>query len=134
VVWKKGNGAVGTNTVIMDGRLTTVREEIQAGSVSPHSLVLLFNAASDAEHAQDVETLEQTLELARAIAERAGESLQAEARRLATICEQSLASVRERRSAAAPPEPRETTTTCPECGNEVPPGALRCRRCGHLFL
>ena len=23
---------------------------------------------------------------------------------------------------------------CPECGNEVPLNALRCRRCGHLFL
>jgi ribosomal protein L40E len=119
---------------MMDDQLTAVRNEIEAGSVSPHSLVLLFNAASAAEHAGDVATLEQTLELARAIAEMAGETLQAEAKRLATICEQSLTSVRERLAASAATEPRERMISCPECGNEVPPDALRCRRCGHRFI
>jgi hypothetical protein len=118
----------------MDERLTAVRAEIDAGEVSPHSLVVLFNAASDAEHAGDVATLEETLELARAIAEQAGESLQAEATRLATICEQSLADVRGRGTAAGAPEARAAPLSCPECGNEVPSGALRCRRCGHLFI
>jgi hypothetical protein len=117
----------------MDERLEAVREEIEAGGVSPHSLVVLFNAASDAEHAGDLETLEETLELARAIAERAGESLQAEATRLATICEQSLAGVRERQASQTSGQ-REGRVDCPECGNEVAPGALRCRRCGHLFI
>lgn len=74
----------------MDERLLAVRAEIDAGSVSPHSLVLLFNTASDADHAGDIATLEQTLDLARAIAGMSGESLQAEAERLAAICEQSL--------------------------------------------
>ena len=73
-----------------------VQREIEAGSVSPHSLVLLFTAAADAEHAGDTKTLEQTLGLARAIASLAEENLQAEAERLALVCEQSLAAVRER--------------------------------------
>jgi ribosomal protein L40E len=107
----------------MDERLVAVRQEIEAGSVSPHSLVFLFNAASDAEHAGDIATLEQTLGLARAIAEAAGESLQAEAERLATICAQSAAT-----------EARGGMIICPECGNEVPADALRCRRCGHRFI
>jgi hypothetical protein len=132
--WEEGNHTVGTKRVTMDERLTAVRQEIEAGTVSPHSLVLLFNAASDAEHAGDVATLEQTLELARAIAEVAGESLQAEALRLATICEQSLASVRERQQASGASEARAGMISCPECGNEVPANALRCRRCGHRFI
>jgi hypothetical protein len=123
-----------TNTETMDEQLTVVREEIEAGSVSPQALVLLFNAASAAEHAGDLATLEQTLELARAIAAQAGESLQAEAARLATICEQSLAGVRERLQAAAATESGDQPLSCPECGNEVPAGALRCRRCGHRFI
>lgn len=119
----------------MDERLTVVRQEIEAGSISPHSLVLLFNAASDADHAGDIATLEQTLDLARTIAQMAGESLRAEADRLATICEQSLTSVRERHEASgATREPADGMITCPECGNEVPADALRCRRCGHRFI
>lgn len=115
----------------MDERVATVQQEIEGGSVSPHALVLLFNAASDAEHAQDIATLEQTLSLARAIAENAGENLQAEANRLALICEQSLASVHERQE---PGQTTESHAICPECGNEVPTAALRCRRCGHRFI
>jgi predicted RNA-binding Zn-ribbon protein involved in translation (DUF1610 family) len=118
----------------MDERLTEVREEIQAGTVSPQSLVLLFNVASDAEHLGDMATLEQTLVLARAMAETAGESLTAEAERLATICEQSLASVREREERSQQTEPHEGMILCPECGNEVLADALRCRRCGHRFI
>jgi hypothetical protein len=126
------NRLLGTNTVTMD-ELTVVRDEIEAGNVSPHSLVLLFNAASDAEHAGDLATLEKTLDLARAIAGMAGESLQAEATRLATICEQSLAGVRARQEASAPTESRDRML-CPECGNEVSADAVRCRRCGHRFI
>ena len=114
--------------------LSVVRQEIAAGSVSPHSLVLLFNTASDAEHAGDLATLEKTLDLARAIAEMAGESLQAEATRLATICEQSLAGVRARQQASAAAGPGDRMVSCPECGNEVPADAVRCRRCGHRFI
>ena len=119
---------------MMEERLETVRQEIEGGTVSPHSLVLLFNAASDAEYAGEIATLEETLELARAIAELAGESLQAEARRLATICEQSLASVRERHVASGVTESPDRLIICPECGNEVPTDAIRCRRCGHRFI
>jgi hypothetical protein len=118
----------------MDERLAAVQQEIEGGSVSPQALVLLFNAASDAEHAGDIATLEQTLELARAIAETTEENFQAEAERLAAICAQSLASVRERQEAGESREPRDGMIGCPECGNEVSVDALRCRRCGHRFF
>jgi predicted RNA-binding Zn-ribbon protein involved in translation (DUF1610 family) len=120
--------------VKVDERLSAVRQEVEAGTVSPQSLVTLFNAASDADHAGDIKTLEQTLDLARAIAVTAGESLRAEAERLARICEQSLASVRERHEASGATQPHGGMMICPECGNEVPEDALRCRRCGHLFI
>ena len=97
----------------MDERVAAVRQEIESGNVSPQALVLLFNAASDAEHVGDVPTLEQTLNLARAIAEMAAESLQAEAERLAVICEQSLANVRERQEAGQSTEPRDGTDRVP---------------------
>jgi hypothetical protein len=131
---EEGNGVVETKTLSMDGRLTTVREEIAQGNVSPQSLVLLFNSASDAEHAGDVETLEETLALARAVAGIAGETLQAEAERLARICEQSLAGVRERHEAADGRPRGGRTAICPECGSEVAADAVRCRRCGHRFV
>jgi len=118
----------------MDERVAAVRQEIEGGSVSPQALVLLFNAASDAEHAEDIATLQQTLDLARLIAEMAGENLQAEAERLAGICEQSLASVRERQEASGSSKPDHGMIACPECGNEVSEYAIRCRRCGHRFI
>jgi hypothetical protein len=118
----------------MDVRLSEVRVEIESGTVSPQALATLFNVASDAEHARDLSTLEQTLALAHAIADEAAENLREEAERLATICGQSLASVRERVEATQRCEPTEGPTICPECGNEVAAEALRCRRCGHRFI
>jgi hypothetical protein len=119
-------------TLAMDERLSSVRAELESGNLSPHSLVLLFNAASDAEHAGDLAALEQTQELARAIAESAEDTLRAEAERLVTLCEQSVANVRERRGEASPPPPQ--TAACPECGAELSADALRCRRCGRRFI
>ena len=95
--------------------------------------MLLFNVASEADHAGDLTTLEQTLDLARAIAEAAGETLKAEAERLAAICEQNLANVRQR-EAGATTKPADGMIACPDCANELPTNALRCRRCGHLFI
>jgi len=118
----------------MDQRLSTVREEVEAGSVKPYSLVLLFNVASDADHDGDLGTLEQTLQLARRVAATAGETLRVEAERLAAICEQSLTEVRRRQQTTHATTPADGTFHCPDCGNEVPADALRCRRCGHLFL
>jgi hypothetical protein len=120
--------------VTIDDCLAAAREEVESGSVSPQALVLLFNAASNAEHAGDIVSLEQTLKLARAIAGIAGANLQAEAERLAVICEQSLASVRERREAGGSTKPHDGMIACPECGTEVPAEAVRCRRCGHRFI
>jgi len=116
----------------MDERLSSVRAELDAGSVSPHSLVLLFNIASDADHAGDLATLEATLGLARAIADATEETLRAEAERLAGICEESLENVRKREAAAGTRS--DGVIACPGCGGEVAANALRCRRCGHLFL
>jgi hypothetical protein len=117
----------------MDERLSSIRAELETGTVSPHSLVVLFNVASDADHAGDLATLEQTLGLARAIAEVAGENLRAEAERLAGICDHSLTNVRQRQTGAGT-EPGGGIIACPDCGNELPGNALRCRRCGHLFI
>lgn len=114
----------------MDSRLLEVRAQIDAGQVSPNSLMLLFNTATDAGHAHDLETLEQTLELARAIAG-TDPTFAADAERLVEICEEMLTAVgaSSPQPTAAPKSPR-----CPECGNEVSASAVRCRRCGHLLL
>ncbi len=116
----------------MDERLSLIRAELDAGAVSPHSLVLLFNTASDADHAGDLTTLAETLALAEAIAQAVGEPLRAEAERLATICDESLASVRQRPGRTT--EPAGGMPICPDCGNELPANALRCRRCGRRFF
>ena len=116
----------------MDERLSSIRAELQTGTVSPHALVLLFNTASDADHAGDLATLEETRELARAIGRTVEEPLRAEAERLAAICEQSLVGVRERRAGVN--EPASGVIVCPECGNELLADALRCRRCGRRFF
>jgi predicted RNA-binding Zn-ribbon protein involved in translation (DUF1610 family) len=118
----------------MDERLVAVREEIDGGGVSPRSLVLLFNTASDAGNAGDVETLEQTLELARAVAGREDASFRGDAERLVAICEQTMAAVGARAGPSGAPEAAHDVTACPDCGNEVAVSAVRCRRCGHLFL
>lgn len=117
----------------MDERLSVIRAELHAGTVSPHSLVVLFNVASDADHAGDVATLEQTLELARTVADQAGDVLRAEAERLAAICEQTLMDARQRESGATG-ERADARAVCPDCGSELPANALRCRRCGRTFF
>jgi len=117
----------------MDDRLSTIQAEVDAGTVTPQSLVLLFNVASDADHAGDIATLEQTLSLARAVADGAGEVLRVEAERLAAICEQTLADVRQR-EAGGTVEPADAPGVCPDCGSELPVNVLRCRRCGRTFF
>jgi hypothetical protein len=96
--------------------------------------VLLFNVASDADHEGDLATLEETLALARRIASSAGETLRIEAERLAVICEQSLSEVRGRQETTGSGKATKGSLNCPDCGNEVPANAVRCRRCGHLFM
>jgi hypothetical protein len=113
----------------VDDRVATVREEVASGAVSPQSLVLLFNAASDAEHARDLATLEEILDVARATVRTADEALRTDAERLLEMCEQNLA--RARHQGEAPGGPG---LVCPDCGHEVPDNAVRCRRCGHRFI
>jgi hypothetical protein len=115
----------------MDDRVAAVREELGSGGVSAQALVLLFNAASDAEHARDIATLEDVLDVARETARTADPSLRTDAERLLEVCEQSLLRAREQGGA----RPKAAGgIVCPDCGNEVQDNALRCRRCGHLFI
>lgn len=116
------------NGGMADDRVAAVREELDRGGASARSLVLLSNAATDARHDGDVPTLEQTLALARRVAE-AEPRFRADAEQLVAICEQALVAVVEGSRSRVP-----DAIACPECGNDVSASALRCRRCGHLFL
>jgi hypothetical protein len=78
----------------VDVRLTLVRDEVDLGRASSRSWGLLFGAASDADRADDLGTLEQTLVLAHAIARHAEKALRGEAERLAAICEEGIDRVR----------------------------------------
>ena len=113
---------------MLDERLTEVRDELQAGNVSPQVFVLLFNVLSDAAHAGDRETLTETLDLTRALTAAAPEGLKPEAERLAALCEEALDATVSRDDAAS--SRAAQPLTCPDCGNEIAPGAVRCRRCG----
>ena len=117
----------------MDDRVAAVREELGSGGVSAQSLVLLFNAASDAEHARDIATLEDVLDVARETARAADPSLRTDAERLLEMCEQSLLRAREQGGAPGGPAAGRGNV-CPDCGNEVQDNAVRCRRCGHRFI
>ena len=113
--------------------LDLVDEQLERGTASPQSLVLLFRAGEEAEERRDIAELERTLALARRLARTAGETLAAEAERLIALCEQRL----ERTRAAR--EPATTTliegaSTCPGCGRPITPSALRCRACGTLLV
>ena len=117
----------------MDDRVAAVREELGSGGVSAQSLVLLFNAASDAEHGRDVATLEDILDVASQAVRTADAALRPDAERLLEMCEQSLLRAREQGGAPGRPE-AGAANLCPDCGNKVPENALRCRRCGHRFI
>ena len=117
----------------MDDRVAAVREELGSGGVSAQSLVLLFNAASDAEHGRDVATLEDILDVASQAVRTADAALRPDAERLLEMCEQSLLRAREQGGASGRPE-AGAANLCPDCGNKVPENALRCRRCGHRFI
>jgi hypothetical protein len=69
----------------MSEYLDTLREQLDGDSVSAQALVLLFRAAEEAEERRDLPELEQTLELARRIADKGGERLEAEAERLVAL-------------------------------------------------
>jgi DNA repair exonuclease SbcCD ATPase subunit len=111
--------------------LDTVREQVDGGTVSAQALVLLFRAAEEAEERRDVQELKQSLELARRIADKAGDQLEAEAERLVALCEERL------QRARAPIGSAETSTDegpCPGCGRPLPASAVRCRACGTLLV
>lgn len=71
----------------MDERLSAVRGELEASRLSSSSLVLVSQVVADAERCSDPVTLEQSLYLVRAIAERADGALRVEAERLVAACE-----------------------------------------------
>jgi hypothetical protein len=108
--------------------LEAVRDELQAGGYSPQTLVLLYNAALDAEQRHDLATLEQACRLAEQLAACIDQSLAPEAERLLTLCTESIERVR-KSSSGAP-----ATIACPGCGREIPADAVRCRGCGTLLV
>ena len=118
----------------MNEQLEAVHEELQAGTVSAQSLVLLFRAASEAEERGDLPALEEALGLARGIARTAEEALRPEAERLVALCEQSLERTRRGISAAQASQGAEGIVACPECGRQLDEGAVRCRACGFLLV
>jgi hypothetical protein len=111
-----------------------VREELEAGTVSAQSLVLLFRAASEAEERGDFAALDDALGLAREIARVADDALEPEAERLVALCEQSVERTRQETSATQASRRAEGTVTCPECGRQLEESAVRCRACGFLFV
>jgi hypothetical protein len=115
----------------MSELLATVREQVEAGSVSAQTLVLLFRAVEEAEERRDVDALNQGLQLAQHIAAAAGDALRVEAERLTALCEERLARARASPRAATP---RAGESGCPGCGRPLPASAVRCRACGTLLV
>jgi hypothetical protein len=115
----------------MSEYLGTVREQVEAGTVSGQTLVLLFRAAEEAEHQRDVDELSQILELAQQIAVIASDALRAEAERLIGLCEERLARAQARPAGATPPA---RAGACPGCGRPLLASAVRCRACGTLLV
>jgi hypothetical protein len=116
----------------MSDYLDTVDAQIEAGTVSPQALVLLFRAAEEAEEQNDIGELQRALQLAKRVAADAGNALRTEAERLITLCEQSLQRARGRVEAVAS-SATGGTSTCPGCGRPIATSAVRCRACGTLL-
>lgn len=117
----------------MSAYLDTVDAQLEAGTVSPQALVLLFRAAEEAEEQNDIGELERALQLAKRVAAAAGEALQTEAERLTALCEQSLQRARGRVEVVAS-SATGGTSTCPGCGRPIAASAVRCRACGTLLV
>jgi ribosomal protein L40E len=114
----------------MSEYLGSVRAHVEEGTVSGQTLVLLFRAGEEAEERRDLDALEETMRLARRVAEAAAATLRTEADRLVVLCEERLA--RARASIAETAAADEDI--CPGCGRPVPANAVRCRACGTLLV
>lgn len=74
----------------MDQRLEAVRTAFEAGDISSAALLLLSGVAADADREEDLGTLEETLDLARAIADSADGRLRDDAEELIAGCKGRL--------------------------------------------
>ena len=117
----------------MSEYLDVVDEQVEAGTVSPQALVLLFRAAEEAEERRDIAELERTLALAKRIARKTSEPLTAEAERLIALCKERLERTRAARE-PVPSPPTDGVSTCPGCGRPITASAVRCRACGTLLV
>ena len=110
----------------MNEHLDAVKRDVEAGTVTADTLVLLFRACEEAEQARDPVELEETEALARAVVAEAPDPLRPEAARLLSHWAE--------RFAAAKPKPTIEEIECPGCGRPVPASAVRCRACGTLLV
>jgi hypothetical protein len=104
-------------------RLQAARRELEAGSIA-QGLILLFNAATEAEQEGNLVVLEAVVALATAVSDTAEGTLKEEAQRLVGLWKPSLRSLSERVTVG---------TACPGCGREISPSAVRCRARGSLL-
>jgi hypothetical protein len=115
----------------MSDYLDAVRAQLEAGTVSGETLVLLFRAAEEAEQQRDVGELNDTLRLAQQAAAAADDALRPEAEQLVALCAERLERVRGTAQAATT---SAAPDICPDCGRPVSANAVRCRACGTLLV
>ncbi len=114
----------------MTDELARIERDVEGGQASGASLVALFNLASDAEQRRDLALLRRACALARRLAEAPGDTLAADARRLADLCDELLARLEPSQQEQA----GGTVSTCPACGRELAGSPVRCRACGELLV
>jgi hypothetical protein len=105
-------------------RLAAARRELGAGNIA-QALILLFNAATEAEQEGNLVVLQEVVALATAVSDTAEGALKQEATRLVGFWEPTLRNLSDRVTVG---------TTCPDCGREINPNAVRCRACGSLLV
>lgn len=115
----------------LSDELAQIEQDIENGQASAGSLVLLFNAASEAEQQRDVEALTRACAVARRLTETLGNGLAADALRLHDLCNDLLTRVQSIEPETAR---RPAVATCPGCGRELEGSPVRCRACGELLV
>jgi hypothetical protein len=117
----------------MNEHLDAVRAQLESGSASAETLVVLYRAAEEAEQGRDVESLEEITRLAREVARGADSRLHSDAEHLIDLCEERLERTRTLREGASSSSAGDHIA-CPGCGRPVDSSAVRCRACGTLLV